>query len=105
MTGRPNPLQWLRYAVTGALPHRFDQWVFNDVTGRTWLLRHTARFLLYLLPLMLVVLLALPAPLPIRLGCVVVGIGGAVVFSFGYTVEGAERRIEKAGYPYGTAER
>jgi hypothetical protein len=77
--------------------------VLHDVTCRTWLLRHIARFLLILLPFAALVVAFLPASLPFRLGCVLVGILGSVVFSFGYTVEGAESRAEKAGYAFGVA--
>jgi hypothetical protein len=102
---RPTLLQWLRYAVTGSAPPHLSEWVLHDVTARTWLLRHTLRFFLYLAPLIVVAMLVLPAPWPLRIGCVLIGVLGSVALSFGYTVEGAERRAEKAGYAYGTAQK
>lgn len=100
---RPNPLQWVRYVVTGRAPERLHEWVLHDVTSRTWVLRHCVRFLIQLLPLILLVVLVVPLPIGMRLGLAAVGVLGSVVFSFGYVVEGAERRVEKAGYPFGTA--
>jgi hypothetical protein len=102
---KPSILQWTRYAVTGSAPGELSEWVLHDVTAPTWLLRHTARFFLYLTPLIVLVLVFLPAPWPLRLGCVLIGVLGSFALSFGYTVEGAERRVEKAGYPYGTAQK
>ncbi len=98
-------MHWLRYAVSGSAPAHLAEWVLHDVTAPTWLLRHTARFFLYLAPLIAAVLVFLPAPWPLRLGCVLIGVLGSVALSFGYTVEGAERRAEKAGFEYGTAQR
>ena len=98
---RPGPLLWLRYLVTSDLPDRYDEWVLHDTTCRTWLLRHTLRFLTFIAPIAVLVLVFLPAPIGLRLGCVAVGLLGSAAISFGYTVEGAERRVEKAGYPYG----
>lgn len=102
---RPGPLLWLRYLVTSNLPDEYDEWVLHDTTCRTWLLRHTLRFLAFIAPIAVLVLIFLPAPIGLRWACVAVGILGSAAISFGYNVEGAERRVEKAGYAYGTAER
>jgi hypothetical protein len=104
-TDRPTLRQWLIYVYTGRAPARCRDWVLRDTTANTWVLRHAGRFLVQLTPLIVAVLVFLPAPLWIRFAAVVAGIASSVVFSFGYTVEGAERRVEKAGYLYGTAER
>ncbi|MCW2495188.1 DUF5313 family protein [Jatrophihabitans sp.] len=104
MSNRPTVLQWLRYVFTGRVPAHLREWVLLDTTGRTWLLRHIARFLLQLSPVAVAVLLLLPAPIGIRIGCVFAGIAASVCFSFGYVVEMAEHRLENAGYPRGLAE-
>src|SRR5690348_2039528 len=82
---RPTMFQWLKYAATGSAPGHLSEWVLHDVTARTWLLRHTARFFLYLTPFIVAVLVFLPAPWPLRLGCVLIGVLGSVALSFGYT--------------------
>lgn len=99
---RPNPLQWLWYALGGRLPEQHRTWVLHDVTAKTWLWRHAARASVLLLPLMLVWLL-LPGPLTLRLSLVLMaGIVG-FFYSLVYAEESVENRIRKHGYPYGTA--
>lgn len=101
---RPGPGQWLRYAVGGGLPEDLREWVLQDTTGRTWALRHIARSLIYIAPLVVVILIFLPGPFWIR-GLAV--IGGAVmtlIYSAAYLVESTERRLLKAGYPPGMGE-
>ncbi len=101
---RPGPGQWLRYALGGGLPDDLHDWVLRDTTGPTWVLRHIVRSLVYIAPLILIVLLALPGPFWIR---GLAAIGGAVmslIYSAAYLVESTERRLLKAGYPAGTGE-
>lgn len=103
MDGRPGPLRWIAFTYGRSLPPSSNEWVFHDATCPTWLLRHTARFFAQLAPLIAAVLIFLPAALWIRLACVFVGVVASVLLSFGYVVESAERRVEKAGYPFGSA--
>ena len=100
---RPGPILWLRYLVTGGLPEQYGEWVLHDATCRTWWLRHVARFLIQMTPLAVAAALIIPAPLPIRVGVAVVGVVGTAFFALGFVAEGAERRVEKAGYRYGLA--
>ncbi len=102
---RPTPLQWLHYASGGGLPAECSSWVFHDTTCATWLLRHSLRFLLGLSPLIVTLLVFVPGPIGLRLGCVAVGIAASVALSFGWVVEIADRRAVRAGYPSGLAER
>ncbi|GGS31012.1 DUF5313 family protein [Actinokineospora fastidiosa] len=99
---RPNPVQWLWYAVGGRLPDRLREWVLHDVTARTWVLRHAARASVLLAPIAVVCLLV-PGPLPIRLGMVGLAVIIGYYFSFSYLHESAEMRAARHGYPYGTA--
>jgi len=101
---RPSTQQWIRYVFTSRLPERYDEWVLRDVTGPTWLLRHIARFFIQLSPIGAAVLIFLPTPFIIRVGCLAAGILASVCFSFGYVVEMADHRAENAGYPRGLAE-
>ncbi|RJQ80352.1 hypothetical protein D5S17_07745 [Pseudonocardiaceae bacterium YIM PH 21723] len=99
---RPNPAQWLWYAVGGRLPARFKEWVLRDVTCRSWGWRHAGRATLLIAPLALGILL-LPLPLEIR-GCMA-GLSAIVgyYFSFSYLEESCEVRASKHGHPYGAA--
>lgn len=102
---RPTPLQWLRYTYVGSVPAKNQAWVLHDTTCRTWLLRHVVRYLVLVAPLVVGVMVFLPAPLGLRvLSCVVAALP-TMMFYLAYTVEDTERRVEKAGYPHGTAAR
>lgn len=100
---RPNPLLWLRYTFTGSLPPSYAGWVLHDASTGTWWLRHVVRFLVQVLPVAVLAVLLVPASWPIKIGVALMGVVGTALFALGYVVEGAERRIEKAGYRYGLA--
>lgn len=102
---RPSPLQWLRYAYVGTVPAKNHAWVLHDTTCRTWLLRHVIRYLVIIAPIVIAVMVFLPAPLWLRvMSCLAAGLP-TMMFYLAYTVEDTERRVEKAGYPHGTATR
>ncbi|ASO20357.1 hypothetical protein FHR81_004466 [Actinoalloteichus hoggarensis] len=99
---RPNPIQWLWYALGGRLPERLRPWVLHDVTCKTWVWRHAARGTVLLGPVTILCLL-IPAPLEIRL-CMG-GLASIVgyYFYFSYVEESCELRASKHGYAYGIA--
>lgn len=99
---RPNPAQWLWYAVGGRLPARLAPWVLHDVTARTWVLRHAARGCVILTPIAAGCLL-FPGPLGLRLAMVLLVAIVGVYFSLSYVDEGCELRAVKHGYEHGTA--
>jgi hypothetical protein len=102
---RPNPLQWLRYTFVGSVPAKNRAWVLYDATCSTWLVRHAARYLVLIAPLIAAVMLFLPASLQVRVeGCFAAG-GSLLIGYMCFTTESLERRIEKAGYRYGLAGR
>ncbi|KAA9150715.1 hypothetical protein FPZ12_040535 [Amycolatopsis acidicola] len=101
---RPNPVQWLWYALGGRLPERCREWVLHDTTSRTWVWRHAARSTVLLAPLMAVWLL-LPAPIGLRLALVLMAALVGYFYSFVYMEEAAENRLAKHGYPRGTGKR
>nr|WP_177228529.1 DUF5313 domain-containing protein [Amycolatopsis sacchari] len=101
---RPNPVQWVWYALGGRLPERCREWVLHDTTSKTWVLRHAARSTVLVGPLMLVWLL-LPAPLGLRLALVLMAALVGYFYSFVYMEEAAENRLAKHGYPRGTGKR
>lgn len=99
---RPNPFQWLWYAVGGRLPERLSPWVLHDVTARTWVWRHAARGLVLLAPIAAACLL-LPGPLGLRLAMVLLVAIVGVYFSLSYVDESCELRAVKHGYEHGIA--
>jgi hypothetical protein len=100
---RPTPAQWVWYAFGGGLPHELAPWVLADTTGRTWWLRHLARAVVQLLPLMAICLLVVPVPFAYRASAAFGGLLIGLLFSVAFMTETTEHRVAKAGYPAGTA--
>jgi hypothetical protein len=99
---RPTVWQWLRYSVGGGLPDELSEWVLHDTTCRSWALRQVARSLLVISPLIVVLLVFVPAPFWIRALSALGGMLMSLIYSLGYLVETTEHRLVKAGYPAGT---
>jgi hypothetical protein len=102
---RPNPLQWVWYALGGGLPRELSPWVLADTTGRTWIWRHLARAVVQLLPLLVLCLVVVPVPLAYRVSAAAGGLLLGLLFSIAFMTETIEHRATKAGYPPGTAAR
>jgi hypothetical protein len=102
---RPNPVQWVWYALGGGLPRRLSPWVLADTTGRTWIVRHLLRAVVQMSPLVALCLLVVPVPLAYRLSAAVGGLVIGLMFSLAFMTETIEHRTVKAGYPPGTAAR
>lgn len=102
-TVRPNPLQWLRYTLVGSVPAKNRAWVLYDATCRTWLLRHAVRYLVLISPLILGIMLFLPASLELRAEACFAAGASMLIGYMCFTTESLEHRIEKAGYRYGLA--
>jgi hypothetical protein len=101
---RPNPVQWVWYALGGGLPRRLSPWVLADTTGRTWIVRHLLRAVVQMSPLV-ALCLVVPVPLAYRLSAAVGGLAIGLMFSIAFMTETIEHRTAKAGYPPGTAAR
>ena len=102
---RPGPILWLRYVARGSLPEQYSEWVLHDVTTGTWLARHLARILVLLVVPETVVVLAVPASGSIRALTAFVT-GACVVLLMAILAnDSVERIAQRAGYPWGTAER
>lgn len=104
-TARPNPAQWVWYALGGGLPRSMADWVLADTTGRGWAVRHLLRALVQLAPVLLVCLLVVPVPLSYRLSACGGGVLLGLLFSAAYMTETSEHRAVKAGWPPGTTRR
>lgn len=102
---RPNPLWWLAYAFGTGLPERHREWVLKDTTCRTWILRHIVRSLVMLVIPVVAVLLFLPTYLDLRILTAITAGGCGLMFMLVHIIETAERRVVRAGYVGGTAER
>ena len=102
---RPTPFQWVRYAFGAGLPRELSPWVLADTTGRTWILRHVARALVQLLPVLALCLIVVPVPFAYRASAAVGGLILGLGFSLFLMEQTVEHRTVKAGYPPGTAER
>ena len=98
---RPGPLWWTWYAFGGKLPDRHGEWVLNDVTCRTWWLRHVARSLVQLAPVAALLLVVL-GPGGITYLGLAAGTILALIYSVAYIEETGEHRLGKYGYPVGT---
>jgi hypothetical protein len=102
---RPNPLQWVGYALGAGLPKELSPWVLADTTGRTWVLRHIARALVQMAPLIVLCLVVVPVPFSYRASAAVGGLLLGLGFSLFLMEQTVEHRTVKAGYPPGTAAR
>jgi hypothetical protein len=101
---RPDPVHWLWYAVGGRLPARYRTWVLHDLTTRTWPLRHFARAVVQVAPVIVVLLLVVPGTLAIRIAAVTAGLLLGLLYSGAYMYEIVEHRVGQAGYPVGMAQ-
>lgn len=102
---RPNPAQWVWYALGGGLPRELSPWVLADTTGPTWIWRHLARAVVQLLPLLVLCLVVVPVPFAYRASAAAGGLLLGLLFSIAFMTETIEHRATKAGYPPGTAAR
>ncbi|WNV84852.1 DUF5313 family protein [Umezawaea sp. Da 62-37] len=96
---RPNPAQWLGYALGRRLPQRCNTWVLHDITCRTWAARHFLRGYVQMSPILL--LLLLPGPLSIRALSILLGLLVGSFYSMTYLWETTEQRLVRQGYPRG----
>ena len=101
---RPTPLQWVWYAYGGGLPRDLAPWVLADATRRTWVVRHVARALTQLLPVV-VACLFVPVPFPYRLSAAVGGLVIGLMWNLAFMTEAIEHRVGKAGFEPGLAAR
>jgi hypothetical protein len=101
---RPDLVHWVWYAVGGRLPARYRTWVLHDLTTRTWPLRHFARAVVQVAPVIVVLLLVVPGSLTIRIAAVTAGLLLGLLYSGAYMYEIVEHRVGQAGYPVGMAQ-
>jgi hypothetical protein len=101
----PGPWLWLRYALGAGLPAEYDEWVLHDTTCGSWLVRHFVRVLTVLVVPLVLIGMFIPAGTQIRvLTAVTVGLCQLLLFAI-IGADMTERRLVRAGYPWGTGER
>lgn len=100
---RPPFLLWLRYAFGAGLPPEYSQWVLHDATCSSWLLRHFARVVTVVVVPGVLLLLFMPTSLGIRVLTVITVVGCQVLLLGILANEVTERRVYKAGFPWGAA--
>jgi hypothetical protein len=101
---RPGPLRWLWYTFGGALGPSYRQWVLHDLTSRTRWLRQGLRAIVQVTPLEVVLLLVLGFSW-VTGAALICGLALALIYSIAYFDQSAENRLNKHGYPSGTAHR
>ncbi|MBV9845701.1 MAG: DUF5313 family protein [Kutzneria sp.] len=93
---RPGPLRWLYYALGGRLPHRYAQWVLQDLIARHWLRRHLLRTFAQTVPAWLILLL--PGPLSLTVLLPVFVILGAEYVALSFAGEMRSHRLYQHGF-------
>ena len=97
---RPPLSGLIRYAYWGMLPEKHSSWVLHDLTCRTWVLRHFARWTMVVLPLFILYMVFMPTPIAIRTYTGITYSLGIYVVSLVFILIDTDRRAVKAGYPH-----
>jgi hypothetical protein len=100
---RPSAGKFLWYSLGGSLPAENSSWVLHDITCRTWWLRHFGRTMLFIVPLLSLYLLLVPASLSLRLLTGLTFAGGIFLFSLVNILVDTDRRAVRAGFGPGLA--
>lgn len=99
------PLRWIRYVYGGRLPERYREWVLDDATAKTWLLRFAVRICFEALPWLVAAFVLLAAitlvPVPPLLGGLALSLVLGLFFTLTSADELAEVRLAKHGLPRG----
>lgn len=97
---RPAPGRLVWYCYGGSLPPQHRTWVLHDVTCRTWVLRHFARWTMAIAPLFLLYVAIAPMPFAIRLYTGIAFAGALYVMSLVFILIDTDRRAVQAGYDH-----
>ena len=95
---RPNPLQWIAYSFGAKLPSSMNDWVREDLTGDSYVVRHLIRAQVPFVPLY-ALFLFFPGPLWLRASMVLLGVSLALFYSVVYIHQNRARRLQKNGLP------
>jgi hypothetical protein len=95
---RPTLGRFLWYCYGGSLPPENHTWVLHDVTCRTWVLRHFARWTMLIAPLLALYLAFMPAPFGTRFYTGITFGLAIYVMSLVFILIDTDRRAVRAGY-------
>ncbi|ASF09709.1 hypothetical protein NBRGN_081_00790 [Nocardia brasiliensis NBRC 14402] len=95
---RPNPIQWLGYALGRRLPDSMIDWVRRDLTGKHAVARHLVRGLIPFTPLFAVFLL-FPGELWLRGSMVLLALLLALFYTVAFMPMNRAHRLAKHGLP------
>lgn len=97
---RPGFGRFVWYCYGGALPESNHTWVLRDVTCRTWVLRHFARWMMVIVPVFCLYFAILPASFGTRLYTDAAVCGGIFMFALVNILIDTDRRAVRAGYGF-----
>ena len=97
---RPAPARWIWYCFGGSLPAENHSWVLHDVTCRTWILRHFARWTLAILPLFALYLAVAPVSFGVRFYVGIAVVLALYLMATIFILIDTDRRAVRAGYAY-----
>jgi Family of unknown function (DUF5313) len=97
---RPALGRLLWYCYGGSLPAEHHSWVLHDVTCRTWILRHFARWTMVVAPLLAVYLAFMPTPFATRLYTGIAFSLAIYVMSLVFILIDTDQRAVRAGYKH-----
>ena len=97
---RPPLGKLLWYSYGGSLPVEYHSWVLHDVTCRTWVVRHFARWMLVIVPVFFLFITLLPTPFGIRLFTDIAVCGAIFMFALVNILVDTDRRAVRAGYSF-----
>ncbi|MCW2494137.1 MAG: uncharacterized protein JWQ77_61 [Jatrophihabitans sp.] len=90
----------LWYCYGGHLPKTNHSWVLHDVTCRTWVLRHFARWMMVIVPVFCLYLAFMPTSFGTRLYTDFAICGGIFMFALVNILIDTDRRAVRAGYSF-----
>lgn len=97
---RPTLGRFLWYCYQGSLPAENHSWVLHDLTCRTWVLRHFARWTMAIAPLFVMYMALMPTPVGIRL-YTGIAFGLAIyVMALVFILIDTDRRAVRAGFDH-----
>jgi uncharacterized protein DUF5313 len=97
---RPGLRQFVWYCYGGSLPAKHHTWVLHDVTCRTWVLRHFARWTMIVVPIFCLFMAFMPTPFGIRFFTGIAVSGGIYMFALVNILIDTDRRAVRAGYSF-----
>lgn len=97
---RPTLGRFIWYCYGGSVPAENRSWVLHDVTCRTWILRHFARWTMVIAPLFVLYVTLMPMAFGIRLYTGIAFALGLYVMSLVFILIDTDRRAVRAGHAY-----